>query len=189
MLHLNDIVVALASSNSSSPPSIPIGGAILWWIICSRRKHHSIGGWLLFYFWQVFSGAALSIILMLTFAYRNYVPELFGDSDPYGLFLLSVVPPTVLLLVEAAVALMLLRTRLWQVLKILRAVALLELCFEWTGVAIDAAHFPDNSPMSVISAVTMTSWTFYLFFSRRVERVFRYDDWEQATPTNILGLS
>jgi hypothetical protein len=42
-----------------------------------------------------------------------------------------------------------------------------------------------------MGAVQMTAWMIYFFASKRVQRVFKYDDWElpASTPTSTLGLT
>jgi hypothetical protein len=188
MTHLAQIAAFLTSPGSPSTPGLPLGGAIIWWIICSRRKQHSIGGWLLFYFWQIFSGAVISVALVAGLAYKSYMPESFDKLSDYGLFLLSAAPSVVLLLVQAAICVLLLYTRSWEVLKLLRVVAAIDVVFEWLGVLIDASRFPDDLALSLYSAIPMTIWLVYLFSSERVKRVFKYDNWEQVTPAPTLGL-
>ena len=93
MVHsLTVALLVLASSEAPSAPSFPLGGGIIWWIICARRKQHAIGGWLLFYFWQIFSGAALAAILLVTLAYRGYSPEMFAKHLITGSILCPALP-------------------------------------------------------------------------------------------------
>ena len=190
MLALHGIVALLAASTSNTPtPSLPIGGALIWWIICSRRKQQSIGGWLLFYFWQIFSGAALSAILLVSVGYSSYMPEAYDKATDYWLFVLSGAPTVLLLFVHAAAALMLLCVRTWDALVLLRNIVLGQVVFQWFSVAIDTWKFPDDLGLDVIGAIQMSIWVLYLFHSERVERVFKHDNWEQVAPVSTLGLA
>jgi hypothetical protein len=180
MQNLHTIAMLLTSSSSANTPAFPGIGGIVWWVICSRRRQQSIGGWLLFYFWQVFSGAVLSTVLFLTLSYKNFAPEIFGTKGDFALFILSVAPTMVLLLVQAAIALILLNIREWEVVKILRVVVLLHVCFAWLGVSIDLLKWQDNIGLALYDAIPMTLWLIYLFRSVRVERVFKHHDWEHV---------
>ena len=189
MLDLSTAYSLLAASTASSPPSFPFGGGLIWWFICARRKQHSIGGWLLFYYWQIFSGAALSAILLVSVGYSAYMPEAYDKATDHWLFVLSGAPSIVLLFVHAAAALMLLCVRTWDALVLLRNIVLGQVAFQWLAVAIDAWKFPDDLTLDMIAAVQMSVWLLYLFRSERVERVFKYDNWEQVAPASTLGLA
>jgi len=56
------LLAAQASSTNTYTPTFP-GGLIAWWI-CSRRKREQLGGWLLFYYWQLYGGALMSVIFL-----------------------------------------------------------------------------------------------------------------------------
>jgi succinate dehydrogenase/fumarate reductase cytochrome b subunit len=191
MLDLNNVCAFFAASTSTAPttPSLPFGGGLIWWIICARRKQQSIGGWLLFYYWQIFSGAALSAILLVSVGYSAYMPEAYANATDHWLFVISGAPTILLLFVHAAAALMLLCVRTWDALVLLRNIVLGQVAFQWLAVAIDAWKFPDDLTLDVFAAVQMSAWLLYLFRSERVERVFKYDNWEQAAPASTLGLA
>jgi len=182
-------VLALASSEAPSAPSIPGCGGLIWWIICARRKHQAIGGWLLFYFWQIFSGAVLAAILLVSIGYRSYLPEMFEKRFDYWLYFLSAVPNLVLVFVHAGAALILLTVRTWDVLQLVRRIAIAEVAFSGLGMVIDAVKFQSDLPLDVMGAIQITAWVAYLFRSQRVERVFKYHNWEQVAPTPTLGLA
>ena len=190
MLHsLTVALLALASSEAPSVPSLPFGGGIIWWIICARRKHQAIGGWLLFYFWQVFSGAALAAILLVTLGYRSYSPEMFDKPFEYWLYFVSGAPGVLLLFVHAAAVLILLTVRTWDVLQLLRRIVVAQVAFMWLGIVIDAIKFQSDLPLDLLGTIQTTAWLLYLFRSQRVERVFKHHNWEQVAPTPTLGLA
>lgn len=182
-------VMALATSEAPSAPSFPACGGLIWWIICARRKHEAIGGWLLFYFWQIFSGAVFAAILLVTIGYRGYLPEAFEKPFDYWLFFVSAVPSLFMVFVHAGAALILLTVRTWDVLQLVRKIAVAEVAFSWLGVVIDTIKFQNDLPLDVMGAIQVTAWLAYLFRSQRVERVFKYHNWEQAAPAPTLGLA
>src|SRR4051812_29757019 len=113
------IALLIMTSSSTSAPTVPGGGALIWWWICASRKKNSIGGWLLFYFWQIYSGAVMSWIFF-AINYRSYIPENFDTSAEYGLFLLSTAGPVILISCQAIIAIFLQITRAWDVLLLQR---------------------------------------------------------------------
>lgn len=170
--------------------SSPLGpGAIVAWVVCAARKRYSIGGWLLFYYWQIFAGAALAAFMICTAGYRSYMPEIHGTPMHFWLFFISAAPYLVLLFLQAAVGLMLLCVRTWDVLELLRYVVLASAAFAWIGVTIDLYKFEANVPLSVTAAIQMTVWTIYFFVSKRVESVFKHDNWEQPLGQGSLRLT
>jgi hypothetical protein len=189
MTALSSVYILLAASTASSLPSFPFGGGLIWWFICARRKQQSIGGWLLFYYWQIFSGAALSAILLVSVGYSAYMPEAYNKATDHWLFVISGAPTILLLFVHAAAALMLLCVRTWDALILLRKIVLCQVAFQWAAVGIYAWKFPGNLTLHMIAAVQMSAWLLYLFQSERVERVFKYDNWEQVAPAPTLGLA
>lgn len=182
--------ILLLATDVATEPVNPLGSlGIVVWIVCSVRKRYSIGGWLLFYFWQTFSGAAVSAFFLISTGYRAYMPEIHHSVMNQWLFFISAAPQAVLLFMQAGAALMLLCVRTWDALQLVRYIALAMAAFAWIGVLIAGTKFHSDLPIQLIGAVQMSVWPAYLFASKRVERVFKYDDWEQATPASTLGIA
>ena len=182
--------ILLLATDVATKPVNPLGSAgIVVWIVCSLRKRYSIGGWLLFYFWQIFSGAAMTAFFLTSTGYRAYMPEIHHSVMNQWLFFISAAPQAVLLFMQAGAALMLLCVRTWDALQLVRYIALATAAFAWIGALIAGTKFHSDLPIQLIGAVQMSVWAAYLFASKRVERVFKYDDWEQATPTSTLGIA
>lgn len=182
--------VLLQATDVASKPVNPLGiGGIVAWVVCANRKQYSIGGWLLFYFWQIFSGAAMTAVLLVTTGYSAYLPEMYPNVTSHWLFFVSAAPQGVLLFMQAGAALMLLCVRTWDALQLVRYIALASVTFCWIGVFIAGAKFPTDLTIQLVGALQMTLWTLYLFLSERVVRVFKHDNWEQAAPTNGLSIA
>ncbi len=176
-------------SSAAQQPVNPFGiGGIVAWIVCAKRKDKSIGGWLLFYYWQIFAGAAFGAFLLITVGYRSYMPEIHKRPLDFWLFFISAMPSLMLLWVQAGAALMLLCVRTWDALQLLRYILMATTVFGWIGLGIDLYKFPQNVTISAMGAIQMTVWMIYFLVSNRVERVFKYDNWEQATARSTLGL-
>ena len=127
--------------------------------------------------------------MLVSVGYSAYMPEAYDKATDHWLFVLSGAPSLLLLFVHAAAALMLLCVRSWDALILLRKIVLCQVAFQWAAVAIDAWRFPGDLTLDIIASVQMTVWLLYLFRSERVERVFKYDNWEQVAPAPTLGLA
>lgn len=171
------LLLAGTSSTNSYTPTLP-GGFLAWWI-CARRKREEIGGWLLFYYWQLYSGAILSIVFFVT-QFQIYVPESYDDPKKFYLSLSSIVPVLVFHSVEIAIATMLISVRTWDLLRLLRWVACAHVIALAIGVAINAFYFSDAEFVNVIALIQTAVWLAYLFKSRRVVHVFKRHDWTVA---------
>jgi hypothetical protein len=170
----------MAADTLSNPasPRFSVGYLVAYWV-CNSRKRNAIGGYLLFFYWQVYSGLALSVLLF-SMNIQSYVPENFDDKNLYLLFLASSVPAVVLFLVKCAVATLSLPARTWDMLKLLRWVITAELAVNGIGAAIDAVYFPDNLSLIFMTIGPNALWLIYLFRSKRVRHVFLLQDWDTA---------
>ncbi|MCL5287358.1 MAG: hypothetical protein M1453_05105 [Acidobacteria bacterium] len=178
MSHLELIALFLATSNTNSyTPTFP--GALVAWLVCNGRKKHQIGGWLLFYYWQLYSGAFMTV-LFFVMGFQSYVPESFDDATEYRLFLLSTVPVLILFVLQLAVATILVSVRTWDLLKLLRWIMLAELAAATVATIIDVTYFPDSLAFDFLTIVPAALWLGYFFRSRRVVHVFKSQDWDTA---------
>ena len=176
---LSDVATFIVgSSNSSYTPSFP-GGGILAWLVCYSKRKQAIGGFLMFYYWSLFGGIVVTLLLFGV-NFQSYVPESFGDTKLYHLFLVSVVPLLIVYFMQVIVASVMLRVRSWDMLKLLRGLLLAELACALVGVAIDAVHFQANVPLDAYTIICSLVWVVYFFISKRVMHVFGSNDWETA---------
>ena len=100
---------AAAQSGSQYSPTFSPGYLIAWWV-CSSRKRKPIGGWLLFFYWQLYGGLLITVI-MLCATIQTYVPENFEDTRKFWFFLASAIPGLVLFAVKCSVATLLISAR------------------------------------------------------------------------------
>jgi hypothetical protein len=163
------------SSNGTYTPTFPAVGLIAW-IVCYKTRRQEIGGFLMFYYWHLYSGLFISL-LMFGMNFESYVPESFVDPKLYHLFLVSVVPLLIVFCIQVFVATVMLSVRTWDMLLLLRNLLVVELIFALFGLAIHVVHFPENVPFDMYNIVLSSAWIAYFFFSKRVAHVFRLKDW------------
>jgi hypothetical protein len=174
------VPLALFAAGSSSPNSPTFSpGFLIAWLICNGRKRSPVGGWLFFFYWQLYSGLLISAVFFAT-NIQSYVPENFGSTRLFALFLASSVPGLLLFIVKCAVGTLLLSARTWDMLKLLRWVMVAELAAGVLGAGIDAAYFPDNLGLSFLTIVPDMLWLAYFFRSTRVRHIFYSHDWDVA---------
>ena len=133
----------------------------------------------MFFYWQLYSGLLVSALLFGV-NIQSYVPENFGSTSQFALFVASAAPSLVLFVVQCAVATLLLSARTWDMLKLLRWVMIAEIGAAALGAVIDAKYFPDNLAFSLLIILPELLWMGYFFRSARVKHVFCSHDWEVA---------
>lgn len=172
-------LLLLAASNNQFSPGL---GGLVAWIVCNARKRHEMGGWLLFYYWQLYSGSLMTLV-MFAGGIHNYVPEHSEDPALYWLAMAAVVPTLVLFAAQVAVGTMLISVRTWELVRLLRTILLLELIAALTGAVIDGIYFPESLPADLLTIVPAIAWLAYWHASRRVRHVFQAHDWDDAVKT------
>jgi hypothetical protein len=165
------------SATTSSPSSILGPISLITGIICFARRKHSIGGWLLYFLFQLFAGAVVTVLFLLV-GLRNYLPSLWPSMGLYVMFLISILPSVLGILILALVAIVLLKTNDWRWVRFMRGVLVILLLFDLISLGVDSQYFPDNLPLSVLSLISHSVLVGYFFLSRRVESVFKTKDWE-----------
>lgn len=171
-----------ASSGQPSPPAGSIIGGLVVWYICAKRKAREIGGWLLYLYIQLYVGVLIALFLNFL-AIRNYLPSSWASNPGlYPLFLLSAAPGLIILLIQAVVAERLRRSRDVRFLRMLRTVFWIDLASVGVSFLIDSAEFRDSLPLDALHLIWPAIWLPYLYFSKRVKRVFETRDWIPAVP-------
>lgn len=171
------LAAMLASSGNQATPMLP--GGLIAWFVCNGCKRSPIGGWLLFYFWQLYSSLFMSAVL-LAGNIQSYVPENFDSETRFALFLASVVPVLILLLMQVAIATQALSVRTPDMLNLLRWILFAQVIASTLGVILDAMYFPDNQVFSIIGLIQEALWLAYFLKSTRVRHVFNLQDWYVA---------
>ncbi len=167
------------STQQSRAPVTGIPGVIVMWLICSKQKDKPIGGWLLYYYIQLYVGTLVSLVLVC-FSIKNYDPSEWRNIPLYWLFLISVIPSVLMLLLNVVVSSVLLKKRQWEWVLYLRLILALEVGFAILGLAIDTVHFPDNLVFDVWSGFVSLIWLVYFVRSTRVVSVFNTHNWHTA---------
>ena len=177
------VATAYAQSQTPSIRNIggPLFGAAIAALICYRARRRAIGGWLLYYYIQLYGGALIIGIMTLA-SLSNYYPQNWPDKSLYTLFLLSTIPTDLASIVEIMVASCLLskRFRNSSTINILRGVFVFAFIFSIIGICIDLGHWKESIPFDILGMLWPGIWFFYFTFSKRVNAVFRQNEWDYS---------
>jgi hypothetical protein len=177
---LNHFALYVATNNDFIP-AFPVG--IIACIVCNMRKRSEVGGWLLFFYWQLFSGAVLTVFLFLK-NFQAYVPENFAThAARHHWFMITAVSTIVVLALQVAVGTMLIVVRSWDLLQFLRILLAAQIVAMLAALIVDANYFPNYVAFRVGGLISEGIWMAYLFMSDRVRHVFKCHDWETAVET------
>jgi hypothetical protein len=169
------------ATNSDFIPAFPVG--IIACIVCNMRKRSEFGGWLLFFYWQLYSGAVLTIFLFLG-NFQAYVPENFAThASKHHWLMITAVSTIVILALQIAVGTMLIVVRSWDMLQFLRILLAAQIVAMLAALIVDANYFPNYVPYRVGGLISEGIWMAYFFTSDRVRHVFKVHDWETAVET------
>src|SRR5215472_15241991 len=106
---MSDLLAASATQPAAN--SLPGAGGIIPAIVCYARRGKPIGGWLLYFFWSVFGGTALTAIF-LAIGTKNYLPASWnGQHRLYALFLGSTLQGSVAEICRLSAAIAVIGTR------------------------------------------------------------------------------
>jgi hypothetical protein len=177
---VNHLALYIAT-NKDFIPAFPVG--IIACIVCYMRKRSEFGGWLLFFCWQLYSGAVLTVFLFLR-NFQAYVPENFAShASRHHWFMITAVSTIVILALQVAVGTMLIVVRSWDMVQFLRILLAAQVVAMVGAVIVDANYFPDYVAVRVGSLISECIWIAYFFTSDRVRHVFKNHDWETAVET------
>ncbi len=177
-------VFASAAAQTKTNPGPP--GAVVVGIICYLARKQPIGGWLLYYYISLYSGLALSFVLLAA-TIQNYSPERWQSTELYALAIESTALPQLALILQAVIATILLKRREWKWLKLLRAVLIGSVICTGITIVFDSVFFsPDQTVFDWFALIWLVIWLGYFFTSQRVKRVFFSKDWgANASPTSL----
>ena len=170
----------VASDSSLGVTALSSPLSIVAWIIAYVRKREEIGGWLLYYFWSLYLGAALSLTFF-AITFHDNVPEFWESPSRYHWHLAALVPVLVIFALQLAVATMLVSVRTPDMFRLFRWLQVGHLLFSVLAVIIETKFFPQKAPSGFVAAGAQTIWTAYLFMSRRVRSVFLTQNWQQTS--------
>jgi hypothetical protein len=167
--------------NNPIIPAFPVG--IIAIVVCNIRKRGEFGGWLLFFYWQLYSGAILSVFLFYR-DFETYVPENFASHAATHRWLMAAYSSTIVILaLQVAVATLLIVVRRWDMLQLLRILLIAQFFAHLGALVMDATYFPNAIPFRVGNLLSLSFWITYFFMSERVRHVFKIHDWETAVET------
>jgi hypothetical protein len=181
MSHPVSYLALYLASNNDFIPAFPVG--IIACIVCNMRKRSEFGGWLLFFYWQLYSGAVLTGFLFLR-NFQAYVPENFiTHASRHHWFMITAVSTIVILALQVAVGTMLIVIRSWDMVQFLRILLAAQALAMVASIIVDANYFPNYVAVRVGGLISECIWIAYYSTSDRVRHVFKCHDWETAVET------
>ena len=177
---LNHLALYVATNNDFIP-AFPVG--IIACIVCYMRRRSAFGGWLLSFYWQLYSGAVLTVFLFLR-NFQAYVPENFAThASSHRWFMIAAVSTIVILALQVAVGTLLIVVRSWDMLQFLRILLAAQVVALLAALIVDANYFPNYVAYRVGGLISEGIWMTYFFVSDRARHVFKCHDWETAVET------
>ncbi|MDD2689341.1 MAG: DUF2569 family protein [Candidatus Omnitrophica bacterium] len=141
-------------------------------VICLIRRKKPIGGWLLFYFIWLFFGFLIWCILTISTLPRLN-PGNWLDKRGYAYFLATSIPTDLLLLAQLSVSVLLLRTKKWLHVKLLKIILALQIASALVIILIDTKYFPSAAIFRIFDLITTSLWLLYFSFSPRVRSSYQ----------------
>lgn len=171
-----------ANSTGSSLPSASSLGFVnlLTIILCVKLRREEIGGWLLYFYIKLYLDAIFTL-LELIFNYNQYLPIAWSVLPSlYLWYLVSVIPAKIVTFLVLGFGEKLRFSRNGKWLKWLRGVVWIELVVLGLESTIDLKFFRSNLPSDFFSLLWPFIFLPYLYFSRRINRVFGLKDWPNS---------
>lgn len=169
------------ASNNQFIPAFPVG--IIAIVVCNIRKRGEIGGWLLFFYWQLYSGAIVTAFLFHR-DFQTYVPENFASHLSTHRWLMAASVTTIVILsLQVAVGTLLVVVRNWDMVQLLRILLVAQFVAFLGALMVDITYFPNAIPLRAGSLISVGFWAAYFFMSDRVRHVFKFHDWDAAVET------
>ena len=145
-------------------------------VYLSRRR--AIGSWLLYFYIQLYSSFAISLIFVPQ-VFTNLNPKQWDNSFLYVMFFLSVVPVIVVEFMEIIAATKLLFRKNEQNVNFLKKILVALVATNVIALVIDIAYFSDEPALffDVLTLVFAIIWALYFSKARRVKLVFIDKNW------------
>jgi hypothetical protein len=167
-------VLALLVRQQAAVPPITSQLMLVGAIVAAVRQKHAIGGWLLFFFWQVVAGCAVTIAFT---DWSDLSARGWNDQMQYLVFLLATAPRVAVLVTLGVLGVMLIRTFEWRWVLVIKYTLIIYVIFGCFSVAADVAYFPTRTAADVGTLIFPTVYAFYFNVSLRVRSVFRDRVW------------
>ena len=171
-------VDALAAAGGAPATSGAAGGVWVALGIVYLTRRRQIGGWLLLYYVGVY-GTLLLTALFVALQWSTYTPGGWSNARLYVWYLLSQVPPLMVVVAVAVVATRLLYRRTEANVRILRNTMLALVVAHAATLTIDFVYFSANESIAfdVYDLFSSVLWFQYFRTSTRVQRVFIDHQW------------
>lgn len=176
-------VLAASTESYQSSPGVG-GGFFIVWGIAYLSRRRAIGGWLLIFYLQLYLSALISV-LFVPLLISALQPSRWDNTEIYVIFLLSIVPYSIVQFVQLVAATLLLVRRSETNLNFLRHVQTALVVLNFISIAIVFICFFTVNPERAIGLVVVGAfllpfaicWSMYFRGSKRVRAVFIDKNW------------
>jgi hypothetical protein len=172
--------IAFASQQTDSSSGTHAGFAFLPFLVAYFARKRAVGGWLLLYYWSLYSGVLVSLI-MNALSFSNFSPSLWPNSTRYAFVVVDTAISSIALYATAVVSTLLLfkKYRNLKMLSITKKLLLVGLVWSIVSLGLDFVYpAGDLMSLDVYSLVGSAVWYFYVLRSQRVQHVFVLQDFE-----------
>jgi len=152
-------------------------------IVCFVRRKQAIGGWLLWFLSQLLLGAA-SVLVSAAMSWRNYLPSAWTDPPQHLFYGLSRPPQALAIGIVACCACEAARAQTEASLRGLQTALAASTAIAIAVAIVDTVWFSSLLGYDLRLAGTMAVVLLYLWFSRRVKRVFVKHNWTGTMADN-----
>jgi hypothetical protein len=149
---------------------------LLFALLCWFRRKEEIGGWLMFFYYQIYAGMFLSVLIVAK-QIGVYMPRPWKNETNHIFFIIAAIPRLVGFLMILIIATILLKKRELSWLSKLRLVMGIELTLMACSLLIDVYRFPSAFTFNLTQAILLSLWLTYFYQSQRVHQVFVTHDW------------
>jgi len=170
-------VLAELNEKGATHASSPINSIGLVFLLLTAywSRNEPTGGWLRIFIYQIYIGCVATVFTIHNL-WDNFFPSTWGDDSRYPLFLVGHIPTILMVFIMAAVVSLLLYSRHWKFVRLLRVLFFVQLIFVGINVTISAANFGTaDAILASLQGIFLLVWIPYFYASRRVKETFGYE--------------
>jgi hypothetical protein len=172
----------LFAAQVGQKPAIALSFGAAFWVMLAivyLSRKRAIGGWLLYYYFSLYGGALLAIVISIA-ATKYISPSEWDDKILYFLYLVSTIPFYAMIILQIIFATKLLfkKRRNLRNVNMLRYILVATIVVCLMDVFVDAEYFNENIALSVFGLIISIICCMYFYFAKRVRWVLIENRWD-----------